>query len=200
MNTPRFENEAPKDIIQYAEKMEWWAEWMKEYRYGMIMIYPPEPINTQVNELRSKYRRTQYSNTWAHISLSVPIPQKATQDDINEIIVLLSKEKSFNITYGPIVENPPVPWVVLAISPQEKLEELIKKVESTKLFSNAIERKYPFKAHITIAENITMEQTHQITEELKDLPLSWSFQLWHLSFAVPEEDFTVTERLRIPLS
>ena len=54
-------------------------------------------------------------------------------------------------------------------------------------------------AHMTIAENPTMEQSYEIINELRDLNLVGEFRLEYLSYAVPDENFAFTEMLRIKL-
>lgn len=38
-------------ITQYANEQLWEQEWQKEYKYGVILFIPPEPILSTVNEL-----------------------------------------------------------------------------------------------------------------------------------------------------
>jgi len=65
------------------------------------------------------------------------------------------------------------------------------------MFEGAIERKWPFKGHVTIAEVLTDEQSLQVRAELEGLLLSGEFLVDHLSYMVPDENFAFTERARI---
>jgi 2'-5' RNA ligase len=121
------------------------------------------------------------------------------QDHLDEIIIKLRSIDPFCINYGPIVDKPTHPGVVLKISQQDDLKKLVENIESTSLFEGVVTRKYPFWAHMTIAEMLTMEQTYQIINELKDIPLTDLFRLTYLSYAVPDENFAFTERLKIKL-
>jgi len=142
--------------------------------------------------------------------LSVQIPKPLTKGHLDEIHTNLKHVKPFKINYGPIVENPSHPGVVLDIRLQEKLRYLINLIESTSLFNDAIERSHPFYGHMTIAEMETtkqgstskadgMEQTLEIIKEVKDKKLSGEFIVEYLSYAVPDENFRFTERDRIYL-
>ena len=59
----------------------------------------------------------------------------------------------------------------MKISPQEQLKSKFEIVESSSIFKGAIQRKYDYCAHITIAEMLNWEETYQIIDEVKDLPL-----------------------------
>jgi hypothetical protein len=42
-------------ITQYTQDISQWQEWQKEYQFGVILIFPPEPLLMQVNVLRARY-------------------------------------------------------------------------------------------------------------------------------------------------
>jgi 2'-5' RNA ligase len=187
-------------LTYYAEKMDGWKQWQREYQYGVILIFPPEPHLSKITALRNQYRWTQSSECDAHISLTVEIPQPMLQAHLDEITEKLSSIDSFCIQYGPLIDKPIHPGVMLRIAQQDKLKSLIEAIETASLFTGAVARTYPFFAHMTIAETLpTMEQTYQIINELKDIPLTDKFLLTYVSYAVPDENFAFTERLRIRL-
>lgn len=186
-------------ITKYTDESSWEKNWQKEYKYGIFLIYPPEPHLSKITELRNKYAWSQSSLCNAHISLSVQIPQGLTQSHINELQNKLCDIDSIRIKYGPIVDKPQHRGVVLEVSPQERLKYLLDVVESCSAFQGAIERKYKYWAHMTIAEMLTWEQTYQIIDEVKDLCLGGEFELEYISYAVPDEKFEFTERARIYL-
>ncbi len=186
-------------ITEYADEQNWEKQWQKEYKYGVFLIYPPEPHRSKITELRNRYAWSQSSQCDAHISLSVQIPRPVTADDIAEIQNKLKDIQTFMIAYGPIMDKPLHRGVALDIVPQDALKSLSEVVEATSVFATAIKRKYPYRAHMTIAEMLTWEQTYQIIDELKDLPLTGEFELAYLSYAVPDECFKFTERARITI-
>ena len=67
-----------KPVTSYADETMWEDDWVREYKYGIILIYPPEPHLARVTKLRERY-------SWAngacdaHISLSVPVRRPVTR-------------------------------------------------------------------------------------------------------------------------
>jgi len=189
----------PPAVTEYASGRSWAKAWQHEYRYGVWLIYPPEPHRSAVTALRERYAWSQSSRCDAHISLSLPLPRPVTAADVAELQAALSQVQPFRVSFGPLVRQPAHRGVVLEVSPQDSLRALLEKVEATSAFAGAVPRKYPFWAHLTIAEMVTWEQTYAIIEELADLPLSGEFDLAYLSYAVPDEEFSFTERARVYL-
>ncbi len=186
-------------VTEYASGKTWAVEWQREYRYGIWLIYPPEPHLSAITALRERYAWAQSCECDAHISLSVPLPRPINASDVAELQAALRTVPPFTVTYGPLVRRPAHRGVVLEISPQDTLRALLETVEATSAFERAAPRPYPYWAHMTIAEMVTWEQTYAIIEELKDLPLQGDFELTYLSYAVPDERFCFTERARARL-
>ena len=104
----------------------------------------------------------------------------------------------FTVHYGPVVEKPAHKGVMLAISEQEELRDLLG-MEMSSIFEGAPVRKYPYLAHMTVAEFVSWEQTYEIIEEMKGMSLTDSFMLGYLSYAVPDQNLRFTERARVYL-
>ncbi|NSW53950.1 MAG: 2'-5' RNA ligase family protein [Anaerolineae bacterium] len=182
---------------RYAECMTGWKPWMKEYRYGIVLIIPPEPHRAVVNALRRVYTWSQGSECDAHISLSVPAAGPVNAIDLLELEDMLAGFEPFLLHYGPIITGGDGRGIVLDIQPQEVLNRLLPLVEGTRMFQGAPERKWPFSAHMTIAEILTIPQSLELRSQLSDLNLSGSFRVDHLSYIVPDENFAFTERAKI---
>ena len=65
------------------------------------------------------------------------------------------------------------------------------------MFEGAIERKWPFRGHMTIAEMLTDAQSQEVREELSGFDLSGHFLVDHLSYVVTDENFDFNERAKI---
>ncbi len=100
-------------ITNYAEKMDGWKQRQVEFKYGVILIFPPEPHRAKITVLMNQYRWTQGCDCDAHISLTVPIPRPMLQNHLDEIVEKLSVISAFRIDYGPIIEKPIRPGVLL---------------------------------------------------------------------------------------
>ena len=66
-------------ITHYASDVSHWENWQKEYRYGVLLIFPPDPPLAQVNALRARYDPQSQATCEAHISLTVPLPSAMSE-------------------------------------------------------------------------------------------------------------------------
>ena len=187
-------------ITEYTLDMSQWQEWEKEYQFGVILIFPPEPLLTQVNVLRTRYDPRSHAACDAHISLTVPLPRPISGSHWRELEAIVSVIGSFPIQYGPLRHYLPHPGLCLAIEPQDKLNWLLMELERASVFAGARERKYPFSAHMTIAEFITVEQTLSLMDELQTIAPMGSFICGSVVYAVPNSDFHFSERRRLTLA
>lgn len=175
-------------ITQYANGELWEHEWEREYKYGVILFIPPEPLLSMVNQLRQKYDSFSAEGCCAHISLTMPLKSPLTIEGINEIQKKLSNFNRFKVKYGPFINFLPVAnGVVLEIKEQEEFEKLYKIIESVERVE-FYSRKWPFKAHMTIAEFISKDDTLALTEELNKNLIHGSFICHRVSYMVPNQD------------
>jgi hypothetical protein len=65
-------------ITEYTLDISKWQEWQKGAQFGVILIFPPEPLLTQVNVLRARYDPQSQATCDAHISR---IPSANVFDD-----------------------------------------------------------------------------------------------------------------------
>ncbi len=187
-------------ITEYTLDISQWQEWEKEYQFGVILIFPPEPLLTQVNVLRARYDPRSQATCDAHISLTVPLPRPISDSHWRELEAIVSAIGSFPIQYGPLRHYLPHPGLCLAIEPQDQLNWLRLEFERASVFTGAPERKYPFSAHMTIAEFITGEQTLSLMDELQTIAPMGSFTCGCVAYAVPDSDFHFSERGRLTLA
>ena len=180
------------------EDMRPWT-WQKAYRFGVLLIYPPDPPMSEVNALRGQYDPVSQAACDAHISLTLPLPQAPFEADWRELEALAAGFASFRVRYGPLRHYLPYPGVCLTIEPQSEMDRLRALLESAGVFRQAPPRPYPFSAHMTIAQLITVERTGSLMLELEGLAPHGSFLCTHVSYAVPDARLHFTERGRLHL-
>ena len=178
----------------YVDDVHHWDEGQRAYRFGVILILPPEPIFSQVNELRARYDPISQTCSDAHISLTMPLPRAPTDAQWAEIETVTSSTGPFTVQYGPLMTYPPYPGVVLKIEPQGQIDLLRIGLEACSAFSGQTPRRYPFSAHMTIAEFITIERTNALMIELNGAVECGSFRCDGVSHAVPDPSFHFSER------
>ncbi|KKL35160.1 hypothetical protein LCGC14_2368310 [marine sediment metagenome] len=177
-----------------------WEDWQKAYRFGIFLILPPDPPLTQVNALRSKHDPRGQSICEAHISLTIPLARPLGEADWSELESIASGVQPFSIRYGPLMNYLPHPGVCLVIQPQNELDRLRGALETASVFEGAPARKYPFSAHMTIAEFISAEQTESLMGELAGVAPKGVFACTGVSYVVPDAGFHFTERRRLELA
>ena len=182
-----------------ALTMRGWEDWQKEYRFGVILIYPPEPILSRVNALRAEHDSRSHSYCDAHISLTVPAPSAIADDQWERLQSVAATYRAIRLTVGPIRVYPQHPGVTLAVEPQAELARLCGSLESVPPFTDAPPRRWPFSAHMTVAEYLTWEQSERLAARLSSSVVPAEFECSAVSWAVPDENFRFTERRRLPL-
>ena len=187
-------------VTAYAASMEPWEPWQREYRFGVLLLYPPDPPLQAVNALRDRHDPRGQSYCEAHISLTVPLPIPLTERHWAELELIASGIAPISVQYGPLMNYLPHPGVCLAIEPQTDIDDLRVALETASAFEGARPRRYPFHAHMTIAEFITAEETETLMVELNDVAPEGCFLCTGVSYAVPNSAFHFIERRRLELA
>ncbi len=187
-------------LPQYAETMDGWLEWQKPYRFGALLVLPPEPVRNEINALRAIYDPVSHAGAEAHISLTVPFPTAPDACSWRELGRVASGFSPMTIRYGPLVPFLPKPGAALQIEPQTELDRLRRALEACQIFQGAGPRQYPFWAHMTIAEFISVADGEKLVREIGgNRTPSGSFVCDHLSHFVPNESFKFKEHRRLAL-
>jgi len=116
-------------ITHYVDDTSHWKKWQQKYKYGVFLIYPPDPVLSEVNALREKYDKESSATCDAHISLTVPLPRPLNHVDWNKLEQIVSSFRSFVIHYGPLKDYLPHPGVCLSIEPQKELDRVSVKTD-----------------------------------------------------------------------
>jgi len=187
-------------LTEYVADVSSWEPWKQGYKFGVLLIVPPDPPLVAVNALRAQFAWSHSAECDAHISLTVPLPRALNRADWAELETIASTVDPFPVHYGPLMNYlPAAPGVCLQIEPQAELACLLEALEAAPCFVGAKPRPYPFSAHMTIAELISVELTETLMEELKvDAPLG-TFLCTNVSYAVPDRAFRLTERAKLAL-
>jgi 2'-5' RNA ligase superfamily len=93
-------------------------DWQKAYRFGVLLVLPPEPVRTEINALRAIYDPVSHAGAEAHISLTVPFPTEPSDRAWLELERIASGFYPFTIRYGPLVPFLPKPGAALDVEPQ----------------------------------------------------------------------------------
>lgn len=187
-------------ITPYARAMDGWQPWQEEYRFGVLLLFVPEPLRSRVNEIRAEHDPRSQDSCDAHVSLTVPLPRGLTEEDWQALEAVGRRQSPFAVRYGPVKHYLPHPGVVLDVGPFDVLDGLRRALETAPPFEGGGQkRRRPFTPHMTLAEFISAERTIELMDELAG---SFPKGSWHcdaVSYAVPDEDFRSAERRRLNL-
>ena len=182
-----------------TEAMEHWAEWQKEYRHGIVLIWPPDEVRAPINALRARHDPVSFSYTEAHISLSPPLLRAPDASDWRAIDGAVAAVAPVMVEAGPVEAWLHQSVIYLAIRPVAALTTIRNALLATGLF--APPRHKEFVPHMTIMEGLSgTRATEAILAEMKRTVASGSFRLDRLAYLRPDRDFRFTPERYIPLS
>lgn len=82
----------------------------------------------------------------------------------------------------------------------DELDRLRAALEVASCFAGAPARPYPFSAHMTIAELLSVEQTEELMVELRDVAPKGVFVCSNVSYVVPDAGFRFSECAQLQLA
>lgn len=184
--------------ITYADAKTW-ETWQNGYRFGAFYIFPPDGVIEHIDALRAQFDPKSSSYCQAHISLSEPLPQPLTEQQLKELQNALAAVKPFDIHYGPLRSFPPYPGAVYTITPEDAFMELRATVHATSLFADRERKRDHIVPHMTIAEFISIERTDELLQELSGKVPEGNFPCRSIEYAVPNRDFYFERAVTLPI-
>ncbi len=181
-------------VTDYAAEVGHWKDWQKAYRFGVLLVVPPDPPFSDVNELRRLHDSESAAICAAHISLTVPLPSPLARDHWEELVAIAARIPAFSVRYGPPISFPPHPGVCLEIEPRGRFEALLNALETASVFAGAMPRSHPFTPHMTIAESLAPDETQPLLDALSGCAPEGSFRCTSVALSVPDADFVFTTR------
>jgi len=173
-------------IVQYVTDTSKWEDWQRDYRLGLILIMPPPEVVDAIDPLRAKYDPKAFHSCPTHISLSDPLRLEMTQELDDGITEILRGVAPFELHYDEPLASRDHAGVAYLITPQEPIDELKEELHKAAVFEGKVYGRRDIPAHMTIAEFVTIEESWQIYEEIKDIAPSGSFLCDRLEFIVPD--------------
>lgn len=183
-------------MITYANDTSEWEDWQRDYRLGLILIMPPVDVAKQIDALREEHDPRSHAICPTHISVSDPLRREMTSAFIGEIQMILAGIEPFTLYYDQPHASPDHAGVAYPITPQEPIDELKNSLHQASVFEGEVYQRRDIPAHMTIAEFITIDDSHKLCSALRPTAPSGSFLCDRLEFIVPDERFRF-QRTRI---
>jgi 2'-5' RNA ligase len=168
-------------------EMNGWAEWQKEYSHGVVLIWPPDEIRSQINALRARYDPVSQSCAEAHVSLTPPFLHAPSEQDWVKLRRVAAGHTRFDIAFGPVSAFG-LSVIYLEVHPLERLEDLRSSLLATGLFARALHK--DFVPHMTITEGLSSVPVSQdLLAELRRSTTGGSFHCDRLAYIRPDQNF-----------
>jgi 2'-5' RNA ligase len=177
-----------------------WQDWQKVYRFGTMVIWPPDDVREVVNRLREAHDPVSQSICEAHITLTQPLLQPLSDREWAEVTRIVGSFAPFEITYGPLNSFLPYPCIWYEIRPMEKVLEIRRALHETGFFNLALPHTEGFIPHMTITEGQSGPSVNEaLLESLQSRVQSGSFWCSDVAYIVPDRTFHFEVARRLPL-
>jgi len=181
--------------------MDSWEDWQKQFRYGTIVIWPPDKIREVVNAQRELYDPTSQSICETHITITQPMIKPLNHEEWERITGLLKAYPSFEIEYGPLNSFLPYPCIWYEIKPAEKVLEIRNALHDTGFFNLELKHTEDFIPHMTITEGVSGPNVDEaLLEQLQEESSQGSFLCKELMYIVPNAQFCFKATRALPLA
>ncbi len=180
--------------------MEEWPKWQKVYKYGTLVIWPPDRVGEVVNRLRHQYDPVSQSFCGAHITLTQPFLRQPSSNEWVELCEVVSSFESFEIQYGPIHTFLPYPCIWFEIHPSELVLVIRQALHATGMFNLDLPHTEDFIPHMTVTEGQSdIDVTEELYTKLRDEISGGSFICPDIAYIVPDRVFHFGIQRRLPL-
>lgn len=181
--------------------MESWEDWQEPYRFGTIVIWPPDEVRQIVNRQREKYDPVSHAFCEAHVSITQPLGRWLDNDEWHHVSNLLRRHESFEVRFGPVNSFLPYPCIWYEIQPREKILEIRSALHQTGFFNLTMKHLQTFIPHMTITEGFSGPPVDQgLLDQIAAEGTTGSFLCESLSFIVPNQEFRFEPASTLPLS
>lgn len=170
--------------------MDHWEDWQKAYRFGTIVIWPPEEIRATVNAQRERYDPVSQSYCEAHITVTQPLVRSPSEGEWDQIYRVLGSFDTFKIEYGPLNSFLPYPCIWYEVQPIESVLQLREALHECGYFNLELRNTESFIPHLTITEGQSGPEVDAfLLSKLNDESRGGSFHCKELALIVPDESF-----------
>lgn len=159
-------------------------------KYG-IAIFPPREIQDFANSFRKRYD-PRYSFIPPHVTLKSPftLKERKLEDVVQHLDKVAAETPSFDIHFNKVSTFPTSNVIYFAIRDEAPLIRLHEQCNSDLLFD---EEEYDYVPHLTIAQELSTAEMHDIYERLRmnRIDLSAVIDRFHLLYSMENDMWTV---------
>lgn len=177
-----------------------WQEWMKPYRFGTLLLEPPEPVLTHVNRLREKFNLDTLGFSQSHVTLTQPLRRPLHEEEWQKVRRVIASQPRFTLQIGPLVLSPNQELLWLDIEPKRTLLCLRGALHELGYFDMSLPFTSGFIPHMTISElRRDPKEAQRIATELNCENQKFEFEVQAVQWSVPNELFHFQVKNNLPL-
>jgi 2'-5' RNA ligase len=181
--------------------MDSWDDWQKPYKFGTLVIWPPDELREIVNLQRERIDPVSWSYCETHISVTQPLRSFLDDEGWDRLKIIISSIGSFEISYGPLNTFLPYPCIWYEIKPAEKVLKLRNVLHQTGYFNLDMKHPQNFIPHMTITEGLSGPKVDEnLFHMLQRESGNGSFLCEGILYIVPDNDFRFQVKRFLPLS
>jgi len=169
-----------------------WPPWQRAYRYGMLLIEPPQELASILDPIRERLDPVSAGQFGAHITVTPPFAAAPSSADEERVRTAVRSAASMRLQLDRPTQFSGSSGVYLPVVPSEGLYELRTVLLATGLFRLDLPHTSDFVPHLTLSEFGTTPE-----EALRaDVPQpeAMGFLLETVAWVVPDEAFHFTVR------
>jgi 2'-5' RNA ligase len=126
-----------------------WPEWRRAYRYGVLVVVPPDDLAAKADAIRRRFDPTSAAIFGAHITLTPPFVRAPNVADLERLAATLLTFPRFDLRYSSATTFPDSTVVYLPVLPIERVAALRASILETGLFATP---EWDFVPHLTLSE------------------------------------------------
>jgi 2'-5' RNA ligase len=177
-----------------------WAAWQENFRHGTLVIVPPMPVRSMVDQLHAEYDPASHAWYGAHVTLTQPFVRRPREEDWARLAQVAAGFDAFRIEYGPLRSFLPYPCIWFEIRPKERVLELRKALHDVGLFNLGLPHTDDFIPHMTITEGRSGPRVDEgLLATLRDRCVEGSFLCAEVAYYVPDAGFHFAVRRTLAL-
>jgi len=166
------------------------GHWKEDYKFGTIVIWPPDNVRSHVNPLRERHDPRSHAICEAHVSVTQPFLATPKENEWEKLIAIVSGFEASEITYGPLNHFLPYPCIYYEIHPPDYLLKIRRALHATGLFNLSLPYTEGFVPHMSITDGMPdAGTTESLFQELQEEVSGGSFQCDALTLIEPDESF-----------
>ena len=174
-----------------------WSDWTRDYRYGALVIEPPEVLTAVLDPIREQFDPVSASRVGAHITVTPPFIGPPSSADEARVAAVVRGRPPIRLRLGRPTQFAGSSVVYLPVEDSGAVMRLREVLLATDLFRLDLPHTSDFVPHLTISEFGTTPAA--ALSAVIPAPGARAFQVRAIAWVVPDDEFRFAVRRAFPL-